>query len=207
MDQIVIYPQRFGTTDYLTGDKIEVDQLLKSGALNERLAFLLEDQKKILPLTPENFRMAAARRPAGAPWPPRGFTEAYLLEANLISKDELPGAPPKQKAAAGKPPKAEVVVLKKIALKDDKIAVGPCFVQPKKVGKFSYFDVTDYEGNLLRAKAFRDLAKAKQFLEGLSTEPPTADSPQDEAQAEAADGSDVQPGPDVVDRQDSPEDR
>lgn len=211
MDTIAISPQNIGETTYLPGDRIEVEDCLRAGLLNERTVDLLRRNKAMGEATPETMRMAVARRPHGSPWPPRGFTEAYLVQKGLIdtnigaqAQPEAPAVPAKPKAEKKKPASRVATVVTSVPLTDEKIVVGINYLQPKKNGRFTLFDAVDASGKLLRHKSFRTVEAGTAFLMSLSTSEAAAGSP--EAQ-EHADDSDVRPIPDESNRQDPPADR
>lgn len=183
-DYIAMETLRHGATEYLPGDRIDVDAFLARGEWTERLAKQLKDRKSYGELTKQGFEIAKARRPSGAPWPPRGFTEAYLETAGLVDPVKAPDP-----ATAASPPAKRI---ERIELAEDKIEHGGNFIQPKKKGNFTFFDVADAEGRLLRDSSFRSLDKAKEFLDSMSTAQPPAGTSGGEAQ-EKPDGGDVRP--------------
>lgn len=164
-DYICLDTLRVGATELIPGDRLDIDGLLQRGDWPEQLAESLKKRGRYAELSREKFVIAVARRPAGSPWPPRGFTEAFLAAAGLATPDDSADAPP-----------ADPGAVTNVELTEDKVAVGPNFYQPKRVGRFTYFDVCDAEGRLLRASAFRDEVKAREFLEELYTNPADAGS-------------------------------
>lgn len=186
MTTVTIREQRVGDTLYLPADVIEIDAGLQQGLLDERTVMLLRNSGAIGDETPETLRVAIARRPAGSPWPPRGYTESYLLEKGLISPEDVPGAPP---AVEKKPTRPAAPVVTDVILTDEKIAVGEYFLQPKKRGNFVFFDAATADGRLLRDKAFKNKDEGIAFLQSLST----ADAPSgsQEQTMEVGNGSDV----------------
>lgn len=196
MEHVIIYGQRVGDTVYIPADAIDIDAATKAGLLNERTIRLMTENGWLGKATPEVMKVAVARRPAGAPWPPRGFTEAYLLEKGLIEKDDIPGAPPPKEVASKQPPGRKATVVTHIKLTDAKIAVGKYFLQPRKNGHFTLYDAVDAEGRLLRIKGFRSKGDGEFFLNALSTDEAGADSQQAAASPESPDGSHVRPGTD-----------
>ena len=203
MDHIVTYRQRVGDTEYISGDRIDLESALKKGLLNETVIKQLKDREEIVLATPETFRVAMARRAPDAPWPPRGFTQAYLEEKGLIEKAAAPAAAPAKKAAPKKPVPKKAEPVTAVTLTDEKIAVGPYFLQPSKRGNFTFYTAADAEGRVLRAQLFKNIQDGKAFLEGLSTASPAPDT----QGQEAADGSDVRHQPEPAEGSDPPADR
>lgn len=185
MDEIIAYRQRIGTTDYISGDRIDVEVVLREGLLNDVVLRQLRQRQEIVEATPETFKVAMARRPTGSPWPPRGFTQAYLEEKGLVPKDEaLAPVPAKKKA------QREVGRVDRVTLTDEKIAVGKHFLQPTKRNKFTFYHAVDAEGRVLRAQMFNNKKAGAKFLEELQA----ADTPAGNETAEAEHGSDLQRG-------------
>lgn len=194
MDQIVTESPRIGETNYLPGDKIEVAPLLKLGLLNEGVVAVMTRNQAIVEATAETMAVALARRPGGSPWPPRGFTEAYMESKGWIApkppaaakkaapKAEEP-APPKVKAKTK--PAAEKVDT--AVLTDEKIAVGPNFLQPVNRGKhFIFWQAVAPDGRVLRDRLFRAKQDGLDWLEALSTSTSQPDTPAKEAEPPAA---------------------
>lgn len=219
METIVVYSQRVGSTNYLPADKIEVEPLIKQGFLNEGIVAHLTRNGELAPATDETMKVALARRPGDAPWPPRGFTEAYLEERGWIEKKAAPEKkePAKPKAApkAAKEPKkdkADATASKPVdvvELTDEKIAVGANFLQPVRRGNLRFYAAVNAEGRVLRDALFpsRNLDKATAFLEALSTSAAEADTPRSEETEEQADGGDIRSDAGEQQGQGSPEDR
>lgn len=209
MDYIFMEERRIGDTNYTYGDKLDIPGVLKRKLMNEGLVEQFKKLRVIEPLSRETFEIARARRQEGAPWPPLGFTEAYLISADLI--DEAPAKQAKAKSSQPeKPPRAEKI--ETVQLTDEKIAVGPYFLQPrpKKGNLPPFYDAVTAEGGLLRAKSFRKVEEGIAFLEELYTSPPdpVTPAPQDAPEVESKDnGGDVQSGPVDGQGQGSPEDR
>lgn len=192
---------RVGETILIHADKVDIDEMAEHHGWTDRLVKQLTSQSRLWPLNKDNFQKLFARRPADAAFPPRGFTTAFLKEAGYI--DDAPTRRG-QAAAPGRPPVPKVTRVEKVVLTDEKIPVGPCYIQPRKVGRFTYFDVADAEGGLLRDKGFRDVDKARAFLAELSPIDPAADTSglvetpapaPAETKAEAPDGDNLQRGP------------
>lgn len=213
-DQIVIRPDlKIGSVAYLPADKLDIAMLLSKGLLHDQLVEDLKVQGYYGDLTKEAFGIALARRPAGAP-PPAGFTEAYLVELGIVEpgalsppkKASTKAAPPPPKAPTEKPPKQ---VITEIKFGPDMIVHGDYRIQPKKAGNWTFFDVADQSGKLLRLTAFRSVDKARTFLDEMvaaSTQTPPADT-SGAAPEEQSDGSDVQSEPERSDQSGAPEDR
>lgn len=185
-EHIIIYPQNIGDTTYLPADRIDIVEACKRGLLNERLVFDMKQQDKIAVATPEVFRIAVARRPAGSAWPPRGFTEAYLMERGWIDPETAPEAP--------KPTKAKTaVILTRIDITPEAIHVGDYRLQPTKRRHFTFWAAADATGKILRAALFKSSAAGVEWLEDLVTRPASpATSGQD---SEANHDGDVRSNP------------
>lgn len=198
-DTITLYPQRIGTTDYLPADKVDVALLVDRGLLNDTAVQQMRHLEHIGEATPANFRVAVARRPAGSPWPPKGFKQAYLEEAGLVEKDHAPPVAPAPVVKQAPAP-APVTHLK---LADDKIAIGAYFLIPSKRGHFTFYTAVDAAGRILRDTMFRSEDAAQVWLEALSTAAPAPDTQGAEPEAQPAetpdeeqpDDGDVQPEP------------
>jgi len=184
-----------GGRRYEPGDLIETQQAMTRGDLNERLVDTLQRQARIRPLTRENFDLAIRRRDPALEFPPAGFTRAYLLEKGIIDAEAVATADPEAaKAPAGKkkgPPAASAPRIDEVKPTDQSEAVGPYFMTPNKRGNFLHWSVTDADGKLLRDRAFKDKAKAIEFLTGLMPAQPA-----DGGEAEDAnDGGDIRSEP------------
>lgn len=186
---IITSPQKIGDVAYLPADMVDVEDLLKRQMLNERLVRLMREQDKIGKVTPETFKIAVARRPAGSPWPPRGFTEAYLLESGLIEPEAAPEPPAPRKAVKDKPPGQPRTVITHVERTADAVQVGEYFLQPKKRGNFVFYDAIKADGSLLRDKGFKSIEAGSAFL---STVKPEADNHQGDQSLEKPDGDHVQ---------------
>lgn len=195
MEHIITQPQRIGDTSYLSADRIDVDDLLSRQMLNERLVARMKEQDKLAVVTPETFRMAVARRPAGSPWPPRGFTDAYLIEKGLMEAGEAPQPPPRVKSTKTKPAARKATIVDRVTITVEAIQVGDYFLQPKKRGNFTFYDAVNADGVLLRDKSFVKVEKGTEFLNTLSTEKAAAATPGASPTAESADGHDLRPRP------------
>jgi hypothetical protein len=210
MEEIVTYRQRVGAADYISGDKIDVAMLAQKGLLNEDVIAGLRKRKEIVEPTVENMKVALARRPHGAPWPPRGFTEAEMEQRGFIEKkaDQKPAEPPAEKKAKtnGKelPP-----VIERIELKEDAIPVAGNFLQPTKRGNLRFFTAAAPDGRILRATLFRSIENGTAWLEELSTAASQTDTSAEAAEKaeESPDGGDVQSGPDDAEGSGPPEGR
>jgi hypothetical protein len=161
-DMIAYRPDlRIGDINYLPADRVDLDWLLRHRVLDETQIKSLEVQGWYGPATSEQFSIALARRPADAPFPPRGFTEAYLEQIGVWS----PPATAKPEPAAGRTGPDGVIA--RVQLDAHAIVVGDNRIQPKKRGHFTFYDVTDATGRLLRPAAFRSEEKARAFLDSL----------------------------------------
>lgn len=170
-DMVVqVYGLKVGETVYAPGDKFEPEktELTERQQRNLiRLGYYRSANRGVV-------QMAIARRRAGEPWPPRGFTEAYMVEMGWI--DAPPAEPTPEEAARpevkakveAKPPKADQIST--VELTDDKIPVGPYFLQPVKRGNFVFYSAADAQGNLLRAALFRTTEAGAEFLESFKPE-------------------------------------
>lgn len=183
---IITYPQRIGATNYLPADKIDLEEMGRLLLLNDRLIDQMREQGKLAVATPENYRIAVQRRPADSPWPPHGFTEAFLIERGFI---DAPDAEEPKKA-----PGKEVIQVTSIQITADAIGVGEYRLQPLKRGNFTFWTAATAEGKILRAKSFKKSEDGVKFLQELSTPKPPAGTAGSEAQAESADGGDVRSG-------------
>lgn len=205
MTCIVVYNQRVGTTDYIPGDKIDVDHLISLELLNEPLVKGLRHRGELADATKETMAVALARRPKGSAWPPRGWTEAELEAAGYLPAEPAPAAPAEpEKPAKAKKVRAAPQVIDRVELTDDKIAVGPYFLQPTKRGNFVFFHAADAEGRVLQASMFRNEANGRAFLEELAAK---AAADTQAGDKESPDERELQSGPADAPGSGSSEDR
>lgn len=199
---IITYPQRIGATAYLPADRIDLEEMGRQLLLNDRLIEQMRDQGKLAKATPENYRIAVQRRPEGSPWPPRGFTEAYLRECGLIDATAAP-EPKKKPATGGKKP----VAVTHIAITPEAIHVDRLRLQPTKRGNFVFWTAADAEGTILRSTLFKSVETGRAFLEEVLAQGPAAGTPATTADPEIDNGRDVRPDAGGPLGQDSPADR
>lgn len=200
MQQPYITTQRFNHLNraYDFADRFDVDQQLSSGTLTELNIKQMVRAGRIAAFTPETFKTAYSRRAAETDPVPYGFTRAELETRGLVLRGK-PAKEPK-KAAPAVPLKAEkkaagpAPILETIEIKDDAIVHGEQRIQPRKNGAFWYYDVATPTGQLLRAKGFRSVDKAKEWLDALaaSTPAPAPATPGGEQSQEPGNGGDVQ---------------
>lgn len=193
-DIIAIDHMKAGKIDFLPGDKLDLDELRKHAGWTDRLIDQLKRSTRIGEITQENFRIATARRAAGSPWPPRGFSQAYLEEGGFVDRGEAPKPAPAKAVTNKQPPVPKATVVTHVVLGDDKIAVGDYFLQPKKSGNFHFYDAADKDGRLLRDKSFKNVDTGKAFLIKLSTD--AAAAGRSGGHAEKSNDGDVRSSPD-----------
>jgi hypothetical protein len=193
-------PFKHLTRSYDYADKFDVEHQLSSGTLSERQIETFRHQGAIAALTPDTFRLAYARRRGDTDPVPYGFTRAALEGMGFTLRPDSGAPAPKAKAVPPPPkPKAEptpVEELRTIEFNDNAIDYRGFKIQPKKNGKFNYYDAADLTGRLLRPAAFKKLESAEAFIDGIvgtsaaSTPAPAADKP--ETDAEQTDDGDLQ---------------
>lgn len=171
--------------DYELADRLDVDRLLKKDLLSERVVKNLEEQKKILPLTRDNFRRVFDRRPADT-GRPDGFTDEYLIEKGVIDAP-LAVAPPVL-TKGGKPVRNPAPT--RLELTDESVQHGAFYRTPFKAGFGQVWRISDKDGVILDPKAHRTVEKAEAAIEALSTKAASSGSPA-VAQQESTNGRDV----------------
>ena len=173
------------------GDRFDADHFMRRGDIDERILGQLRTQGRVQPLSRDAYRAFLNRY--GEDFVGRGFTRAFLIEHGIID-EAAPRATPKPKTIP-KPPTENAEV---IEYKGRKIVA-------KKNGRFTLFDVTSADGELLRATPFKKIEGAKGFIDDLpsgSTPPPPADTTAGDKQ-ESENGGDVQRGSIGSDQQDA----
>lgn len=178
-------PLMLAGKDYQLADRFDVARLLKQGLLTERIAKSLEEQKKILPLTRDNFRRALDRRPAGA-GRPDGFTDEFLIDKGVI--DAPLDVAPKALTRGGKPVRNPAP--SRIELTSESVQHGDIWRTPFKAGVATIWRLSYADGVIVDSKAYRTAEKAIAAIEALSTKAESSGSPA-EAQQESTHGRDV----------------
>lgn len=170
---------------YVYGDRFDRDEFAQR--YSHDLAQQLQLQGYFVPANRDSVAVQLARRPADAPWPPRGFTVAEL--------EDVYGVPPRAKTASTATRPAKVIDT--VEIPADAIPVGRFFLVKQKSGVGYAYTPIDAEGRLLRDKAIRDLAKATAFLEEIeaiavaaSTAEPAADTSESKESDEEGKGND-----------------
>lgn len=184
-EQIVIRPDlRIGSTTYLPGDKLNIQGLLSRGALNEASITALKGQGYYADLTPETLSICLARRPAGSPAVPRGFTTEELVEIGVVAPPEPPRveAPP----PVGAKPKPEPTVRPdRFPRTAQSIDYRGYVLTPRPRGGPKsqippLWEATMSDGTPLRDRGFKSQDGARKFIDGL------VESDQTPAESEAA---------------------
>lgn len=160
--------------DYGLADKFDDARLIKSGEISERIVQSLVEQKKLLPLTRDNFRRAFDRRPADT-GRPDGFTDEYLIEKGVIDAplDVVAKSPRNPDRRA--PPT-------QIDLTDETVESHGVFRTPFKVRVGVIWRITDKAGLILDTKVYRTVDKAEAAMAALSTPAESSGSPAEDKQ-------------------------
>jgi hypothetical protein len=179
---------KIGKTDYTFADKVDYDDHVKRGDLDDRVGRYIKDVNQIVPLTRLLFERTIIQRPEGTI--PRGFTAAELVERGLVDAPE-DGAPAKAPPRVKKSVKEVAQTLKGL----DPIPYNGRVIQPVKQGNFVRYEAKTEAGELLRESRFMKVDGAKAFIDGLDAEKQSGNpGPADQSGQENQDGSDVQPG-------------
>lgn len=151
------------------GDRFDSEAFLKAGAINETNLAQFKRHNYIGPLTRESYAACMKRRPEGEMG--QGFTRAELEARGIIDPEPEIVEKKAAKAADPKAPIEAIDLSKAAAIENYKDA---CIVTEKtgRGGNLTFYSVTNDKGELLRPSKFRDVAKAKAFIDGLA--PPTA---------------------------------
>lgn len=158
-----------GDRNYHYGDRF--DRCAWVDKHGDNLVQQLQLQGYFVEATRDAVHTQLTRRPADAPWPPHGFTDAYLAEAHDYRR---PGKVKKEVAPAAD--NSDTAHVTTITLPPDAIPVGRYFMVKRKSGVGFMFDVADATGALLRDKAIRKEADARAFLEDLEAKAASTDS-------------------------------
>lgn len=148
---------RVGAQTFDYGDKFDMDQM--SEHFGDLMLKQLAAQGYYTEATKESVKTALARRDTRSPFPPRGFTEAYLRQRYGVEVE------------APKPPPAKR--LTHIAIGDGAVPAFGGFLVPEKRGNFTFWTAAAANGEILRDKVFRSRGDGEKFMEALRSTPPT----------------------------------